>query len=226
MSEPTDGGKQQPDPDRDPETNQDPERGADEVQDETPDLTFSDPTAPVWADPTAPIPAPPTPPGAAQPPSDRPAAPPVAPPISNPYAQQPAQPYAQQPPVQPYGQQPPAQPYGQQPPAQPYGQQPLAYSQQPYAIGQHTPANTSAIVLTILSGVSVIFCNILAIASLVVGIVALTKNTTDHEGSRRYAKIGWIVFASVWAVAILGIIALIILGAQASNNPPNNMFGN
>jgi hypothetical protein len=81
-------------------------------------------------------------------------------------------------------------------------------------------------VLTILSGISIISCNILAIASLVLGIVALTKNATDHEGSGRTTKIGWIVFALVWAVAILGLIGLIIVGAHSSNNPSNDMFGN
>jgi hypothetical protein len=208
MSEPTHRGKQQPDPDRDPAANADPERGTDEVQDETPDSTFSDPTAPVWADPTTPIPVPPTPPGPGQQPRDQPTAPPVAPPMINPYAQQTASPYPQQ-----YG-----QPQS--------GQQYPAYSQQPYATGQHESPNASAIVLTVLSGVSLFVCNVLAIAPLVLGIVALTKNTTDHEASRRYAKIGWIVLAAVWLVAIVAIVALIVLSVHASNNPSNDMFGN
>ena len=201
MSEPTNGGKQQPGPD--------PERGPeeDEVQDQIPESVFNDPTAPVWADPTAPIPAPPTPPGAARPQSDEPAAnpqtnPPAATPMSNTYAQQPpAQPYGQPQPAQQY----PAydQPYGQPQPAQQYP----AYGQQPYATGPHIEPNGSAIVLTILSGLSLIFCNIFAIASLVVGIIALGKNSTDPARSRRLTKIGWIVFAGVWALVILGLIA-------------------
>src|SRR5450759_372097 len=202
MSEPTDDGKHQPD--ADPERERD--KVQDPVQDEIPDSVYNDPTAPVWADPTAPIPAPPTPPGAASSENDEPAAgpdaqeqpkPPVAPALSNPYAQQP--------PAPPYGQ-PPAPPYGQ---AQ-SGQQYPAYSQQPYATGQPSETNGSAIVLTVLSGVSLVFCNVLAIASLVLGIVALTKNTTDREGSRRLTKIGWIVFAVVWAIGILGLIAYIV----------------
>ena len=233
MSEPTNGGRQQPDPD--PKKNRD--KVQDEASDQTPEPVFSDPTAPVWADPTAPMPAPPTPPGAAGPQNDEPPAgpfapqpptPPVAPPLSNPYAQQP--------PVQPYGQ-PPAQPYGLppygQPPAQPYGQAQSAqqypvYSQQPYAVAPHTEANGSAIVLTILSGVSLVFCNLLAIASLIFGILALTKNSTDHGGSRRYTKIGWIVFAVCWAIAVLGLIAYIIFIATSVSNGSisNDMFGN
>src|SRR5664280_657609 len=75
MSEPTNGGRQQPDPD----PKRDPDRVQDEASDETPEPDFSDPTAPIWADPTAPIPAPPTPPGAASSPSDEPPAGPFAP---------------------------------------------------------------------------------------------------------------------------------------------------
>ena len=189
MSEPTNSGRQQPDPD--PETGQE----EDEVQDQIPESVFNDPTAPVWADPTAPIPAPPVPPGAALPRSDEPAtepavSPPAPPPMSNPYAQQP--------PVQPYGQPQPDQQYP-------------AYGQQPYPTGPHTEPNASAIVLTILSGLSLVFCNILAVASLVVGIIALGKNSTDPARSRRLTKIGWIVFAGAWALAILGLVAFFAL---------------
>ena len=145
MSEPTNDGKQKPDPDPD----RDPGKDPNEIQDQIPESVFNDPTAPVWADPTAPIPAPPPPPGAAVPQSDEPAAnpqanPPPPPPMSNPYAQQ-----------------QPAQPYGQPQP----GQQYPAYSQQPYATGAPaTPSNTSAIILTIFSGLSLIFCNIFALS--------------------------------------------------------------
>jgi|BarGraIncu00222A_1022003.scaffolds.fasta_scaffold00682_10 hypothetical protein len=219
MSEPTNDGKQHPEPD--------PERDQDEVQDDqTPDSTFGDPTAPIWAEPTAPVAPAQTPPGAADPHADLPSAhpqatPPAAPPLSNPYAQgPPPASYAQGPPPASYAQQSPPAPYGQAEPGQfpTYGQ--------PYASGQHTEANTSAIVLTVLSGVSLIFCNVLAIASLILGIVALTKNTSDQSGSRRLTRIGWIVFASVWAVAILVLVGLIILGATSSDNSTTHMFGN
>src|ERR1035437_893995 len=215
MSEPTNDGKQHPDPD--PEKDQD--HVQDDVQDQTPDSVFSDPTAPIWADPTAAIPPAPTPPGAAHPHSDQPAdhpqvGPSPAPPVSNPYAQGPPPP--------PYAQGPPPPAYGQ---AQ-SGQQYPAYSQQPYASGQQAPANASAIVLTVLSGVSIVSCNILAIASLVLGIVALTKNTTDHGGSRRLTKIGWIVFAAVWGVAILVFVGVLVFAALSSNSSSTDMFGN
>jgi hypothetical protein len=227
MSEPTNGGNQQPDPDPDKNTEGDPEEVPDQVQ----DSVSHDPTEALWADPTAPIPAAPTPPGPSDPQSDLQAespqvTPPAPPPLSNPYAQlQPVAPYGQ-PPVAPYGQQqagPPYPAYGQQQAGPPYP----AYSQQAYRTGP-TQANGSAIVLTVVSGVSLLFCNILAIASLVLGIVALTRNTTDHEGSRRLTKVGWIVFAAVWAVAILGVIAYVVFVAIVMRNgsSSNNMFGN
>ena len=220
MSEPTNGGRQQPDPDPDTNTEGDPDEVPDQIQDQSADSVSQDPTAPLWADPTAPISEPQTPPGPAYPPSDRPAAggqvtSPSPPPLSNPYAQQP--------PVQPYAAQPPVQPYGQQQAGPPYP----AYGQQAYGTLQ-PEANGSAIVLTVLSGVSLLFCNILAIASLVLGIVALTRNTTDHEGSRRLTKVGWIVFAAVWAVAILGVVAYVVFVATVIRNgsSSSDMFGN
>jgi hypothetical protein len=73
-------------------------------------------------------------------------------------------------------------------------------------------ANGSAIALTLLSFLSLLVCNILAIASGVIGIVALTKNTTDPQGSRRLTKTGWIVFASVWALAIVSLLAVFRFG--------------
>lgn len=215
MSEPTNGGKQHPGPD--------PEREQDQVQDDqTPDSTFADPTAPIWAEPTAPIAPAPAPRSAADPHADVSSAHPAATPPPGP---PPSNPYAQGPPPASFGQQPPPAPYAQAPYGQAQPGQLPAYAQA-YSSGQHTEANTSAIVLTVLSGVSLIFCNVLAVASLVLGIVALTRNTSDQLGSRRLTKIGWIVFASVWAVAILVLVGLIILGATSSDNSTTHMFGN
>ena len=203
MSEPTGDGKQQPDPDQ--------------VQDQVSGSDFSDPTAPVWVDPTAAVPAPPNPPGQAYPYGQQPAAapqagPPSPPPVNNPYAQQ-APTYGQQPPT--YGQQYPAPPYGQQAPtygqqhpAPPYGQQPPGYSQQYYATGA-ARSNTSALVLTILSALSLF--NVLSVGSLILGIIALNKSSTDPQGSRRMTKIGWIVFGVGWVLVILGVFGLIAL---------------
>ena len=241
MSEPTGDGNQKPEPDQRPE----PDQGRGENQDQSSESTFSDPTAPVWADPTAPIPAPPSteaqsawvqdspevlsvppaPPGATysygQQPAAAQATPPDTPPVSNPYAQQspvqtPVQPYGQ-PAAQPYGQ--PTGAYGQPQPGQPYP----TYGQSPYATGSHTEANTSAIILTILSALSL--CNFLTVGSLVIGIIALSKNSTDPEGSRRLTKIGWIVFAVVWAlVIVVGVVGALFF-ALAPATVGTSTFG-
>ncbi|HEY5179012.1 MAG TPA: hypothetical protein VIJ07_04445 [Dermatophilaceae bacterium] len=218
MSEPTGDGKQQPDPE------QHPEAAPGDTQDQSSGSVFNDPTAPVWADPTAPIPAtpaaevasawvqdtpepplvPPAAPGASSPYGQQPPAPQVTPPASNPYAQQPPAPPYVTPSSNPYGQQYPAPPYGQQYPAPPYGQQ---Y----YAAGAPAvPSNTSAIVLTIVSGVSMLgTAFFVGIPSLIFGIMALTSNTTDPVGSRKKSRIGWIIFAVNVSILVLLIVAAI-----------------
>jgi hypothetical protein len=181
----------------------------------------------IWTDPTAPAPtpsfhempsasvhdsppvrpAPLAPPGPAYTYGQRPAAPhvpaPAAPPQNNPYAQQQ--------PVPQYGQEygpPPVHQYGQ-PQVQQYGQPPAPAYGQPYGTGAPSQTNASAIVLTILSVLSI--CLVVPIASLVLGIIALTKNSTDPEGSRRMTKIGWIVFGVGWGLwLLLQILSLML----------------
>lgn len=218
MSEPT-VGSQKPDPDQQPE----PERGHGETADQSAGSVFSDPTAPVWADPGAPVP--PAPPGSAHPADDeQPSAatqppPPPAPPMSNPYAQQPpTDPYAQQPSTNPYGQA--TGQYGHPQPGQPYP----AYGQSPYSTGASAPSNTSAIVLTIVSGVSMLgTAFFVGIPSLVFGIMALTSNSTDPAGSRKKSKIGWIIYAInaavVALVVIIAVIALVAFSRDGAFNP-------
>ena len=203
-------------------------------------------------EPPAP-PAPPAPPGGAYPFGQQPTTPqgstPAAPPMGNPYAQQPPvqqygqpssqygqpqptqphPPYGQQPsqPQPPYGQQPspPYPAYGQQAPAQQYGQPNPGYGTQTYGTGATGGMNGSAIALTILSFFTL--CNPLTLASLVFGIIALTKSSTDPEGSRQMTKIGWIIFAVVWVLAILGFVLLAIAGSFAddpSRSVPDSTF--
>jgi hypothetical protein len=147
--------------------------------------------------------------------------------VSNPYAQQPpTQPHGQ-PPAQPYPYgQPPAQPYGQ--PQQAYGQQYPVYSQQPYATGPRQEANASAIVLTILSGITMLStCFFIGIPSLIFGIMALTSNSTDPEGSRKKTKTGWIIFAAnVGVVVLLAVVAFVVFIATGNTtSSTNDMFG-
>ena len=127
-------------------------------------------------------------------------------------------PYAQQPPASPWVPSQP-DPYGQ--PAGQYGQaQP---GQQYYATGATTaPSNTSAIVLTIVSGVSMLSSAFfVGIPSLIFGIMALTSNSTDPVGSRKKAKTGWIIYAVNAGIVVLlvvaGIAFLVIGGASSAN---------
>ncbi|NMM23796.1 MAG: hypothetical protein HHJ11_09905 [Phycicoccus sp.] len=234
MSEPTGDGKQQP------------ETAPGNTQDETSGSVFNDPTAPVWADPTAPITTAPTTtaptttdpipatPAAAVPSAwvqdtpEPPLVPPAPPGVSPAYGQQPptpqavppvSNPYAQQPPAPPYGQ-PPAPPYGQ-PPAPPYGQEYPGYGQQYYATGAPAvPSNTSAIVLTIVSGVSMLSTAFfVGIPSLIFGIMALTSNATDPVGSRKKSRIGWIIYAvnaGIIILLIIGLISLFVISGTSS----------
>lgn len=117
----------------------------------------------------------------------------------------PAQP-AYQPPPQAY-QPPPAQtyPYGQAPPPAP---QPYGYGAPPaYATGTPT-TNSSALTLTILSGVSIMFCGgLLVIPALVLGIIGLTKQSSEPAESAKFTRWGWIAFAAGWVLSIFLIIA-------------------
>jgi hypothetical protein len=221
MSEQTGGGNQDRGPEGDNGPDKDNEQGRDERPDHVQDSSgsvYNDPTAPIWADPTAQMPTsgtgtPPPPPGAPQPHGAHPADP-SGPGQSSPAGPPPASnPYAQQPPVQPYGQ----QSYGQ-------GPQYPGYGQQSYSTGVSTQPNGSAIALTIVSALSL--CNILSAAPLIMGIIALTKNSTDPQASRRLTKIGWIVFAAIWALTILFVVGAITLGILSdSSSGPNGNFG-
>jgi hypothetical protein len=247
MSEPTSGGNKPPDPDHEqdpgkvegPDQGQSQGQGQDQVQDKVQDQdptsgsTFNDPTAPIWSEETAPIstpPPPPPPPGATYPDDQqRAATPPVGAPASNPYAppppappygqptdqyRQPAAPYSQ--PTDQYGH--PAAQYGQPQPGSPYP----TYGQQPYAGGPSIEPNVSAIVLTVLSALSL--CTVISAVPLVLGIVALTKNATDHEGSRRLTKVGWIAFVVSWALVFLFFIGLVVLGALSGGSDGSPRF--
>lgn len=166
-----------------------------------------------------PPPVPPVPPA---PSHDAPHEPPRSP--YDPYAgssAQPTSPYAAPPP-------PPYDPYAAPQPAyDPYAatggqaQQgaypaygaPEQWQTPPPGYGAPAPQNTSALVLTILSGIVTLSCCIPGIAPLVLGIMALNKQSTDPEGSRRLTRWGWIAFGVGIALVVLGIIGFIALGA-------------
>jgi len=100
-----------------------------------------------------------------------------------------------------------------------YGGQYPAYGQSRYATG--APNNTSAIILTIVSGVSMLSTLFfVGIPSLVLGIMALTSNGTDPVGSRKKSRIGWIIYAINAALVIIfavGIAALVLITGSTSD---------
>lgn len=104
----------------------------------------------------------------------------------------------------------PNQPGGQygQPP---YGSGP-AYGS-PYSQPQQPTTNVSAIVLTVLSGLSMLACAVTQLPALIFGIIALSRMSNDPEGSRRMSRYGWIAFAIGILVIILFIVGIIALVA-------------
>lgn len=149
---------------------------------------------------------------------------------SYPYAgssAQPTNPYAASPPPPPAGDpyaapQPAYDPYAATgaPAAQggyPAYQAPGQWQGPPPGYGAPPAQNTSALVLTIMSAIATVSC-CFGIFALPFGIIALTKNATDPEGSRRLAKIGWIVFGVTAVLLVVGAIALFALGIASDMN--------
>ena len=164
--------------------------------------------------------APPSPYDAQQPPAYGP--PPAYGQQTDPYAQPPAygaqaRPYAQPPAYgsqpTPYGQ--PSSPYGQQPdpygapPA--YGQPQPGYGPGPYAAAPQT--NGSALALTIISAIGALSCCLITLPSLIFGIIALSKQSSDPVQSAKMAKYGWIAFGICVALAVLAAIGFFAAGS-------------
>jgi hypothetical protein len=129
---------------------------------------------------------------------------------------------------------PPAAPYGAAPgypPADPYGApagygQPAGYPPAPgygappgYGYPPPAPTPTSAIVLVVLSGLATATCwgALAGLPGLILGIIALTGNSTDPERSRRMTRIGWITFGSVSLFTVLAVAAFIVIAVTADS---------
>lgn len=182
------------------------EDGSEREPRDSPDLV--PPTQEFHTPPTAPIPPPYPYPQAGAPDNDAPAGSPPPPPPPPPPSGAPYPYGAGQPPQQPpAGQQ---NPYG----GQTYNPQPGYYAPPPnyYATGPRR-TNVSAVILTIVSGILTFTCyfTLAGIPGLVLGILGLTKQYDDPEGSRRMTRIGWIVVAAVSAV----IIVVLVIGLLA-----------
>ena len=67
--------------------------------------------------------------------------------------------------------------------------------------------NTSAIVLTVVSALSCLVGIFPAgLPGLVLGIIALIKQSSDLPRSHKFSKIGWIVWSSITAISIIAFI--------------------
>ena len=82
----------------------------------------------------------------------------------------------------------------------------------PYAYMQTPQPNTSAIVLTVDAGLTVVtgYCCPIGVVPLILGILGITNHTADPEGAARLTRIGWIVYAALTAIVLLGVAAFII----------------
>ncbi|HMM94919.1 hypothetical protein [Phycicoccus sp.] len=89
--------------------------------------------------------------------------------------------------------------------------------------------NSSALALTIVAAASVLLCGgVLVIPALIFGIVGLTKQSTDPEGSRRASRNGWWAYAIGAAVSVLlviGLIAFLIAAGSSSGDVSTSYDG-
>jgi hypothetical protein len=122
------------------------------------------------------------------------------------------------PPAQ-YGQPAYGQPASGQPgygPPGPYSQGP-GYAPSPYARpGGQT--NTSAIALTVVSGLSTLVGCIFAIPALILGIMALVKQGASPGDAARLTRWGWIAYAVALAFVVIGGIIAIAIFASTSTS--------
>jgi Mn2+/Fe2+ NRAMP family transporter len=82
----------------------------------------------------------------------------------------------------------------------------------------------SAIVLVVISGVLTLGTCIVGLPSLVMAILALTKQETDPEGSRRLTRWGWITLAILFVLAVLAVALIVAVAVTRSNIDPYNTY--
>ncbi|MCA1782476.1 MAG: hypothetical protein ABR500_08205 [Dermatophilaceae bacterium] len=157
-------------------------------------------------DPTAP---PPYPQEYGNPASPPPPPPPAGAPFGTP-PPPPSSPYAPPSGAGSYG----APAYGT--PDAPYGAPPPAYYQ-----NAAPQSNTSALVLTIVSAIGTLSC-CLPLPALILGIMALTKQTSEPEQSAKLAKYGWITFGVMVALAVVAFVAF--MGIAVLSAPTTTDF--
>ncbi|GGL34118.1 hypothetical protein H9L10_00785 [Phycicoccus endophyticus] len=123
----------------------------------------------------------------------------------------------------------PPSPYGSaSPTGSPYGVAGYPSPPAPYGAAGAPAApgtNTSALVLTIVSGLAVLvgivfIVGLLFVPALVLGIIGLAKHSADPQGARRMARFGWIAFAAAVGLCILGFLAIVGLAAASFSTSP------
>lgn len=135
-------------------------------------------------------------------------------------------PYSSDPYVQPRPSQPAYGPPATAPLSPPPGEPPApgapqypAYVPPPLIYPPPTPPNSSAIVLTVFSGLTILtgYCCIIGIGPLVFGILGITQQAHDPESAARMTKIGWALFAGMTLLVILGLVLFIVLAIASES---------
>lgn len=118
-------------------------------------------------------------------------------------------------------------PYPSQPPAGGHGRLPdyrPATAGGPGQIpgtGQYAnpaPANTSAVILSIVSGLLTLsgVCCVVGLVPLILGVLALTQNSSDPEQAAKLTRIGWIVLVVLTIIVLLAILGAVLLVVNGS----------
>ena len=83
----------------------------------------------------------------------------------------------------------------------------------------------SAVVLTIISGLTTVACCLFTAPALILGIVALTRQSTDPAGSARMARYGWIAFAVAIGLTLVAGGILLAFGVGGFVDEPGSYEG-
>ena len=80
------------------------------------------------------------------------------------------------------------------------------------------PANTSAVVLTVVSGLLILsgVCCPVGAVPFIFGILGLTQNSSDPENAARMTRIGWIILVLLTVLLVLAIVGAVFFIATGS----------
>lgn len=103
---------------------------------------------------------------------------------------------------------------------QPSAPQPSAPN--PYARGTGAGVNSSAIVLTVVAGISALFTCGLTVPAGVLGVVAMVRSAEQPDEARRFTRWGWIAYgaALVLLLAVLVGVAIWVYAMRGLMSQP------